>query len=280
MNSSEYSNRRFVLLMLLAGAVTLFTVPARAQIFGTVTITCGEPSFPGTVEVAATYDINIGNLPYTDDVSVSIPGTSTAAEKCAAIAAAFHTFAGSGSTVIASGNTLTFEDFQNGGGQGPNFLDKVKIVSDTTGEGTSLTVTPNPANTKKAELVETPVTAPSSDCAETNHLLCVPPAGTTFSGAVFGGSTTGGTFPPFTFAASGDGVLNYGQILGQINHKIAKGIGIPDFCKDIFDPLTSSLPLECESAAFGAPGAVTVMWDGNTGMFLVNFGWALVPPSK
>lgn len=76
--------------------------------------------------------------------------------------------------------------------------------------------------------------------------------------AVFG-ALTGDGFPPFTFGVSADGVLNYGQILGQINEKISKGIGIPGLCKDINDPLGGSTlpPPPCESAAFKAPGGVS-----------------------
>jgi len=93
------------------------------------------------------------------------------------------------------------------------------------------------------------------------------PTGKTFSGSV---SATG--HAPFTFSVAGNGMLTYGQLLGQLNGDIANGLGIQNWCTN---PTSPSL---CAPTSSGFdPDTVTIQWDGNTAFDLANFGLQEVP---
>jgi PEP-CTERM motif-containing protein len=240
--------------VLLAGVmVTAFSAWSHAD---SLTLTCGEPTFLGGL---ITFEMATPTGPSrTTRVTVPIPGSDSAAQKCAAIAQAINNdtaaISGGFNGGLASGNTITF-----------GVIQPIGIVSDTTGEQTTWT-TNFTSPGAQVQIMESPVIS-APDCSLSNHLQCVAPVGETFSGAI---SATGHN--PFTFFALGNGALTYGTLLGQINDQIATGLGIPNFCSN------PNLPTLCRplSAPFD-PDTVTIEWGGTTAFDLANFGLEVAP---
>jgi hypothetical protein len=204
----------------------------------TYTLTCFQP---GTLGGAVTLGTKSNGLPLTEK-GVDISGGASATDKCGAIAAAFP------SAAAASGNTITFTV------QTPYLA----VVDDTTHESNSVTAFPPEGS--RVRLVVVPTLDP--------HL--VPPAGTTFTGALLSDA-----FTPFTFFVAADGQADATDLLGQMMTKMTTHTGL-NFTPVIIPTGPTSSLSTWESDPFDPPSA-NIFWDANTSTDLANFGFEVVP---
>ncbi len=240
--------RRMCATFVLVTGVMISVLLASAAHANTFTLTCGEPlpqiGGPSTGEIKLTLigsDPKFGLAPFFADAT--IPLTGTAEEKCAAI----HTALGVGTL---SGNTLTITD------TGGDFWKKLVVVSDTTGEFTSISA--HLAVGQKASLIEVPTSTPGA----------VPAAGTTFTGGLFAPSFA------ITFFESANGTSTATNLVGQMNSQIMPFTGT-------FGPITiltgpTSFVTGFQTPFFDPPSA-SIVWDANTGLDLANFGIEVGP---
>jgi hypothetical protein len=219
------------LLGLLAGT-------ARADIF---TLTCGEPSQPGTITVVGSAQFGVETLA----TSVAIPGTYTAEQKCAAIAAAV----GPGSTV--SGNVITFTDLVLGGYN----LTGLFVDGDTTFESTTISAQEPPGYL--ANLVVVPNASPT----------IFPAVGTVFSG-----SLSAPSFGTITFSTTANGTESEVTLQTQLLSEITADTGLT-FSTVLITPTQTGF-----ASSLFDPSSVNITWDGNTGADLATFGLELVGP--
>jgi hypothetical protein len=226
--------RVFVSAAILAGGMVLLADRANAA---EVSLTCGDPPFPGGSVTLATHIITPGGQTIADQIKVPIP-TADAAEKCALIAAAIPPEF----TPKLNGKTLTIFS---------GYASALWILEDTTFEFNQLSATLSPGG--MAKFMEIPT--PNPDAA--------PPAGMTFLISV---ANSNGSFGFTNFVAS-DGVTPSGVLLANLLQPFFGPLAFNSNC----DPSPPS-PTVCSSTASFDPTTVSISWNGNTAQYLANFG--------
>lgn len=230
---------------ILAGVLVSLSQPVQANV---VTVTCGAPMQSGGTGFA----LGINVLGVEKSVNTIItPGNIGATGKCALLASALQTqiaadplLSVSGIVVSTSGATLTID-------AGSDFIDKAVFGIDTTKEFTTLS-----SNLAPGELVKIDETLANP--------TGIPPAG--FYSGVF-------VYTPIfgTFGASANGVDNGESVVSALNNNFGSNFGIP------FGPITPDGSLLVSSTGWFDPTTVSIGWDGNTALYLANFGLEFRP---
>ena len=235
--------RRFLVsAAILASSLAPFANPAFGSAF---TLTCGNPTSTGGTIVLGVSTIDFSGMPVSFPLRVPITAGLTASEKCAAIAETYRSTAPF-SNATTSGNTVTFANFET------RDLTGLEILSDTTGESTSLSTSLAPR--QLVSLIEIPVT----------NLDAVPPAGRIYQPDFF---LDDGSVVSTTFVTS-DGKKTAGMLLNNIFDQFAQDHLI--FNIPVMDPNTNDV-VGFRTQAFD-PTTATVDWDANTSLDLANFG--------
>jgi hypothetical protein len=172
---------------------------------------------------------------------------ATAADKCAQLAAAIS---GKGVSAVASGATLSITSL------GGDFLQDLAITSDTTKEVTIIRADLGSGQTVSVTLYPVP------------NLEVVPPAGTTFSQFFFKGSLGG------TLSETANGTDTAATILNDLEGGFFQRFGFP------FDETFVAGSLTGLRTPFFDPATVAFGWDGNTALYLANFGLEFPPPAQ
>jgi len=235
----------FVCVATLAAGLALFADQAHA---GTITLTVGEPSFPGEVTIELTSGHPGGFL--TTMTVVPVPGIDTAAEKAAAIARVLNEQNGIAATVTGTSSVVIPDVFKSGAPLTDLFID-----GDTTGESNQISVSIDSGDEVAFFAIPNPNTS------------MVPPAGLSFATTfvnVPGLAATVGAF------VQSDGTRTVGDL--QNTSLFSLGLQSLNFNSTFIDPATGLLVLKTPFFVENSDPIVQVNFDGNTSQYLGTFG--------
>jgi hypothetical protein len=226
---------------------------------GSITLTCGEPSLPGVVNLGLVNNFD-GSGPVisaTTFIEVNIPGTDSASDKCLAISNAINASDNLSWTATPSGNTVIITG--TGG-----ISNSVLIDGDTTAESSSLSATVQAGDAYQFQLL--PTLSPNA----------VPASGTDFNLGILlaNGATDGAT-------ATGDGTQTSGELLidGLLSSFCSQGA-----CFNTTFQIPGMTGFDVGSQIFTVPGSgsqdfqdsidptVEIASDANTAEYLATIG--------